>query len=287
MALRSKLFSGDSKLEPCAVADPAHITPGAVGDHVGKIQQALMLIDGLTINPAELASRRYGPSTAAAVLAFKRKRNIIRNQTQVDNIVGIFTIKALDAEMLAKEQIPPPPGPTPPPPGPLPPLPPPPEPLSNQFAIRAAGRFSSFIITEKTDGDPTTVLIEGPPTCYQVLDLLNNRRALYSFTFPRLGNPRQELLPPTAFLRTPRPFVTNQALPLSGLGCECAYFTTLNRENFFRASRLELRLASGRATAGMIIHMSDPCPDSAGTFDIGSIGTFVFAKFGFDPSSDA
>jgi hypothetical protein len=40
MALQSKLFRGDQKLEDAAVSDPAHIFQGASGPHVGKIQQA-------------------------------------------------------------------------------------------------------------------------------------------------------------------------------------------------------------------------------------------------------
>lgn len=76
MALTSKLFSGDPKLEPCAVSDPVHITPGAVGDHVRKIKQALILLDGLSIDPGELASKRYGASTAAALRLFPYSKAI-------------------------------------------------------------------------------------------------------------------------------------------------------------------------------------------------------------------
>lgn len=281
MALRSKLFGGDPKLESCAISDPAHITPGAVGDHVGKIQQALILIDGLSIDAGELATKRYGQSTAAAVLAFKRKRNIIRNQTQVDNIVGILTIKALDAEMFAKEQI------TPPDPGPLPPLPAPPEPLSNQFAIRAAGRSGVFLITEKSDGDPTNVITLQVPTCYQVFDLLNNRRALYSLARPGRGNVPEELLSPTAFARSPRQFITSQALPLSGLGCECRYITRVSATSGPGPSRLELRLAIGTVTAPMFIHLGDTAVISGPAVETASAGAFVFRKFGFDLSNDS
>ena len=101
MALQCKLFRGDPKLEAAAVSDPAHIGPGARGAHVGKIQRALIELDGAKISPDEV----YGPSTAAAVLAYKRKRNIINfaYQTQADNIVGKMTITSLDQEMLAKE----------------------------------------------------------------------------------------------------------------------------------------------------------------------------------------
>jgi len=105
MALQSELFKGDRALEACAVNDAAHVTPGAIGDHVSKIQSALVRLDGSTIVLSELSAKEYGPSTAAAVLAFKKKRNIINRayQTQADNIVGKMTIAALDREMLATQ----------------------------------------------------------------------------------------------------------------------------------------------------------------------------------------
>ncbi len=104
MALFSARFRGDSKLEAAAVSDPAHITQGARGDHVRKIQLALIQLDGAKIDP----DGNYGPATAAAVLAYKRKRNIVNRsyQTQADNIVGKMTMAALDAELLLQEQKP-------------------------------------------------------------------------------------------------------------------------------------------------------------------------------------
>jgi peptidoglycan hydrolase-like protein with peptidoglycan-binding domain len=101
MSLQSKLFRGDPKLESVAVSDPAHIVPGAMGPHVRKIQQALNLLNGAGIT----VDGRYGPATAAAVLAYKRKRNIINRsyQTQADDIVGKMTIASLDREMFEKE----------------------------------------------------------------------------------------------------------------------------------------------------------------------------------------
>jgi peptidoglycan hydrolase-like protein with peptidoglycan-binding domain len=95
------LFRGDPKLEAAAVSDPAHIVQGASGEHVRKIQQALIQLDGARLEP----DGKYGPATAAAVLAYKKKRNIINRsyQTQADNIVGKMTMAALDREMLVKE----------------------------------------------------------------------------------------------------------------------------------------------------------------------------------------
>ena len=116
MALQCRLFRGDAKLEAAAQLDSAHILPGSRGPHVGKIQQAIIDLDG-----AKLArDDSYGPATAAAVLSYKQKRNIINPayQTKADNIVGKLTVASLDREMFVRENgpspIPPqPPGPTP------------------------------------------------------------------------------------------------------------------------------------------------------------------------------
>jgi hypothetical protein len=99
MALQSQLFAGDPKLEAAAVSDPAHIVQGARGEHVRKIQLALIRLDGAAID----ADGIYGPRTAAAVAAFKQRRAILNFQGQIDDIVGKKTIAALDGEMAEKE----------------------------------------------------------------------------------------------------------------------------------------------------------------------------------------
>ena len=80
-----------------------------------KIQVALNALDAAGLS----ADGAYGPGTAAAVLAYKRKRNIINTtyETQVDNVVGKMTVSSLDREMFAKEKLP---SPAPPQPGPVP-----------------------------------------------------------------------------------------------------------------------------------------------------------------------
>lgn len=107
MPLQSALFGGDLKLEAAATSDPAHIMLGARGDHVARIQIALNKLDGAGLDTDGV----YGPATAAAVLAYKRKRNIVNAayQTQADNIVGKMTVAALDGEMKALESRPAPP----------------------------------------------------------------------------------------------------------------------------------------------------------------------------------
>ena len=106
MALQSSLFVADRALQACLVDDRAHVTTGAIGEHVTKIQSALIVLDDASIDVGELREGRYGPSTAAAVLAFKRRRQIINRsyQTQADNIVGKMTIAAMDREMGTIEQ---------------------------------------------------------------------------------------------------------------------------------------------------------------------------------------
>lgn len=88
------------------MSDPAHVTRGTSGDFVGKIQTALIMLDHAKIDSGELSAKSYGPSTAAAVLAYKKKRNIINRtyQTSADDIVGKMTIAALDKEMLQFER---------------------------------------------------------------------------------------------------------------------------------------------------------------------------------------
>jgi hypothetical protein len=106
MSLQSRFFRGIRELEAAADSDPAHILKGAVGEHVGLIQQALMALDGATIATPELSSKRYGSSTAHAVLAYKRKRRIINfsYQQQADDIVGKMTMASLDKGMLRLEK---------------------------------------------------------------------------------------------------------------------------------------------------------------------------------------
>ena len=102
MPLNSLLFAGDPRLEKCLVSDPSHVVLGDTGEFVTLIQDALRAIDQLEVDPMEIAQKRYGPSTAAAVLSYKRKRGIINRsyQSSADNIVGKMTIKSLDDEML-------------------------------------------------------------------------------------------------------------------------------------------------------------------------------------------
>jgi hypothetical protein len=105
MAFKSSLFSNDPRHSACQSNDAAHYTKGLSGTHIADVQAVLNLLDDLFIEPAERSAQIYGPSTAAAVLAFKRKRKIINTSYQAseDDIVGKMTITALDDELAAFE----------------------------------------------------------------------------------------------------------------------------------------------------------------------------------------
>jgi hypothetical protein len=106
MALKSFLFAGNKALEQCAVSDPHHILRGARGVHVGKVQAALESLDGAEIARGEWIDKTYGPTTQAAVLAYKKKRKIINRsyQTAEDSIVGKMTIASMDDELVEAEK---------------------------------------------------------------------------------------------------------------------------------------------------------------------------------------
>jgi hypothetical protein len=105
MGLVSRHFRNDQKLQACLVKDSAHVTKGAKGEHVSRIQAALITLEGHSIDPGELRNQVYGTSTANAVLAYKRRRHVINHsyQSTEDNIVGKMTIARLDAEMAKLE----------------------------------------------------------------------------------------------------------------------------------------------------------------------------------------
>lgn len=108
MPLVSNLFKDNVRLNACLTDHSAHVTSGSAGEHVHLIQIALIDIDGLMIDASELAAQRYGASTAAAVLTYKRKRKIVNRsyQKSEDDIVGKMTIAALDKDMADRQYVP-------------------------------------------------------------------------------------------------------------------------------------------------------------------------------------
>lgn len=98
--LRSHQLQGDARLEACANRDDAHVTPGSSGPHVRKIQDALNRVDDAGIGSDEYGASKYGPATTLAVTAFKSSRRILNHSGQIDPIVGVKTIRALDQALL-------------------------------------------------------------------------------------------------------------------------------------------------------------------------------------------
>jgi hypothetical protein len=98
MPLVSKLFSVDKKLQACLVSDSAHVMPGDRGDHVAKIQSALVRLRVLKAADARLEAGFFGTRTAAAIFSYKQSLKIINRsyQNKADNIVGKMTIASLD-----------------------------------------------------------------------------------------------------------------------------------------------------------------------------------------------
>ena len=105
MPLKSRLLRGDPRLESCLINDAAHLTIGASGPPVGRIQKAVTILSDGVIEPQETTRQIYGASTARAVLGYKRDRNIVNRsyQSQADDIVGKMTIRSLDDEMVQAE----------------------------------------------------------------------------------------------------------------------------------------------------------------------------------------
>lgn len=101
MGLQSIQLKGDPALEACLVNHAAHILQGHAGNHVGKIQTALGILDGASIDGTEISRKLYGNSTAGAVLTYKQRRQIINPayQKTADNIVGKMTIARLDKDL--------------------------------------------------------------------------------------------------------------------------------------------------------------------------------------------
>jgi hypothetical protein len=106
MPLRSTMLKDSPAMQACLVNDQAHVTPGATGPSVGLIQKCLLVLESSAISANEIRTRTYGPTTAAAVLAYKRARNIVNRsyQTQADNIVGKMTIARLDEDIAKVEK---------------------------------------------------------------------------------------------------------------------------------------------------------------------------------------
>ena len=108
MPLNSRLFRSNAALEACLINDSAHLTLDTSGEHVRFVQRALVYLGEKVISGHEYRHGLYGPTTAAAVLRYKQQRRIVNfnYQTQADNMVVKMTIRRLDGEMIAIQNLP-------------------------------------------------------------------------------------------------------------------------------------------------------------------------------------
>lgn len=106
--LKSKLFKKEpnQKLKDCLNLNSGHISlkDNSTGEHVERIQIALTKIKEANPSlgiPLFTVNGRYDSATAAAVLKYKQKRDVVNHSYQqfADNIVGQMTIERLDGEM--------------------------------------------------------------------------------------------------------------------------------------------------------------------------------------------
>ncbi len=109
MSLISKSLRSDQRLQAAATSDPSHILKNARGDHVSKIQRALLqLFESADITRTELSETHFGETTEKTVKAFKSQKGkeIINHSYQIspDAIVGKMTLAELDKQIASKEK---------------------------------------------------------------------------------------------------------------------------------------------------------------------------------------
>lgn len=112
MAFQSK-FELNEKLRLCAARDLDHVgeatNPAAdrVGEHVALIHEALNAWarkQGVRpVGGAELSGKRFGGDTGDLVEAYKTANRILNFRGQIDRVVGMKTIAALDKELPARK----------------------------------------------------------------------------------------------------------------------------------------------------------------------------------------
>jgi len=104
LPLVSKLFRRDPVLESILVESRF----GDFGRHIGKVQTALFILEGVSVDSKELGMEEYGPSTVDAILAYKRKHRILSaaSHSEEGEYFSRFTVVALDAEMARYELLP-------------------------------------------------------------------------------------------------------------------------------------------------------------------------------------
>jgi hypothetical protein len=116
--LQSRLFVGadpavNEKLEACATGKPneysTHFTVNQRGEHIRLVQVALRRASNRNPNwkiPSFEVNGIYSPAFAKAVFAYKAVKGIKNYASKIDDIVGIKTIRSLDADEAEQNVLP-------------------------------------------------------------------------------------------------------------------------------------------------------------------------------------
>jgi uncharacterized protein len=224
---------------------------------VRKIQLALVQLDGAKIATDGI----YGPATAAAVAAFKRKRKILNFRGQIDNIVGKKTTAALDREMFQREKA-------------LAQAVPvlllgfglklPPVPATTRFRIRTVS------VGSKT-GSPFRI--------FQIADIEHRLTAFYfkgdglSLSILRIGFLRQKVFDRGAF----SDFTTTVPTPVTGFQPEPCIETTIKSQVGPSRERVELSMPVFQQF-GLTLSMEGLKDSNEGTFKITSPGVMLLIE---------
>jgi hypothetical protein len=132
----------------------SHFTQPQSGEHIRKVQQALKNVQQLEPDlgiPDFEVNGVYDPAFAKAVYAYKEKRNIRNHANQIDDIIGIKTIRSLDHDAQRRARVDPAPKPKKPDdvPRPLPNCVPDQDcPAATQFEVTMLGGMSGGEIAE-------------------------------------------------------------------------------------------------------------------------------------------
>lgn len=207
------------KLEDCARGRPnevlSHFTLGQSGPAVTKLQEALREVQqnnpSLGI-PTFTVNGQYDGDFARAILIYKTKREIRNFSGRFDDIVGIKTIRILDAEKRPRTN----PGPAPLPkrPGefPRPDRPSNPSSCVTDTACPLQTNFVIQLIAGATVGE----ILEGGVLTFIIKDKLNRLSCLYSLTSGGFATPGLPFTP--SVVGSPTPFITKIPTKITRFG---------------------------------------------------------------------
>jgi hypothetical protein len=191
--LTSKLFTGPdvddatkTKLQDCADGRPTEMishfntTTNQTGTHVRLVKEALRRAQARDPSlqlPPFFVDDNYDDGFADAIYAYKKQRGILNYAGQLDKIVGIKTIRALDNEAKGGPHVDP---------GPFPKKPDHvfPKPLQNCVTDKECPTSTEFDVTllsAVNAGLPVGKIVEATIMYFAIHDRTNNLSAMYKF----------------------------------------------------------------------------------------------------------